>query len=474
MFTKNQIISLCVTSIILLAVLMFPPFFVNVEGEAKNLGYSFILSPPKQEQQVVMVNSAKLVIQWLAVMLYGCLAFILSTDPQASAAYSQTNSILRSSERTNPFPSHPWIRLWARAIDYVLFLVVYYLLIFILSTQGAAIRFSENLMIDVLIWPMLANAPLAFYEAFWISTIATTPGKALFCIRVLTKDGAKLSFPQALARAFSVIIHGFAFFLPLLPITTLWSSYKEIKLTGVAYWDKREKNQIAHSSLKTSKILIGSCLGFIAAVAISATPLVIRKIFHKETTKVEIENPAQPQYVPPPNSQNSSKKTIKKILKEILPASPKKLIEPPAIPHPSPLKPTPPPESIRSVDKIPEPPPEIKPEPPQYQTMLDAVNAKDIPALKEFIKQGGNINEKIDGTTLLIAAIKREDVDTVKWLVENGADTNQMDSDGRTPYLYAQISNNETILSLVGGDNSSGNSEIMRWQHKGDTWVPSR
>jgi ankyrin repeat protein len=110
----------------------------------------------------------------------------------------------------------------------------------------------------------------------------------------------------------------------------------------------------------------------------------------------------------------------------------------------------------------------------EYRNILEAIKAKDMAALEDYFRQGGSLNARIEGTTLLITAVKTGNVEMVKWLIENGANTEKTDSDGRSPYLYAQIANNEVILSLIGDNAASSGSEISHWQHQGDNWSRGR
>ena len=105
---------------------------------------------------------------------------------------------------------------------------------------------------------------------------------------------------------------------------------------------------------------------------------------------------------------------------------------------------------------------------------MDVMRAGDIGALDIYLMDN-NPNRAINGSTLLIEAIKLDQADVVARLLEKGADPRQADRDGRTPYIFAQMRNNPRILLLLGGyvpprgkpGHIEGQDEIPRWVHDG-------
>ena len=59
--------------------------------------------------------------------------------------------------------------------------------------------------------------------------------------------------------------------------------------------------------------------------------------------------------------------------------------------------------------------------------IASAALAKDTAAIKELLGSGGNIDEEDrDGQTALMLVVQRGDLETVKFLVENGANVNHV------------------------------------------------
>jgi uncharacterized RDD family membrane protein YckC len=280
---KNQKIVLAVVAIAIVLMLAFPPFYAETETRTFNKGYSFILDPPTRHSNV---NIGLLFVQWIGVLIIGGLVWLLVKDTATSTTQSRKVAIGRT---FNPASPRPWNRFWARSIDYTLFFVAFYVLVFFLALQELSLTFSDNILLEMLFWFVISNVLLVLYEAAWISTFGTTPGKALFSIKILTNFGYNLSFKQALDRAFSVLASGFAFliFFPVIPMFTMWSSYKEIKNTGVAKWDKTEKHKVVHKPVGNIRLWLGMVLGVVSVIILSSVYIITKQI-NKELIKEQL------------------------------------------------------------------------------------------------------------------------------------------------------------------------------------------
>jgi uncharacterized RDD family membrane protein YckC len=279
---KIQKIVLTVVAIVIILMLTFPPFCTETQKRTFNMGYSFILDPPRAS----MVNTGLLLVQWIGVLLLGGLAWLLVKDTATSTTKSRKVDIDRT---FNPASPRPWNRFWARSIDYTLFLVVFYILVVCLALQELSLTFSDNILVETLVWFVISDALLVLYEAAWISASGTTPGKALFSIKLLTNEGNNLSFKQALRRAFSVLASGFAFLVlfPVIPMIAMWGSYKEIKNTGIAKWDKIEGYQLIHKPVGNIRLWLGVILGVVSVIMLSSVHIIMRQI-NKEQLKEQL------------------------------------------------------------------------------------------------------------------------------------------------------------------------------------------
>lgn len=89
-----------------------------------------------------------------------------------------------------------------------------------------------------------------------------------------------------------------------------------------------------------------------------------------------------------------------------------------------------------------------------YANIYEAVRADDLAAVKSFLKNGVNVNEKDnEGKTPLHYAAAYASRELVQFLIEQGADINARDGKGRTPMsVAAQMGNSvaEEVLDRAG------------------------
>lgn len=107
----------------------------------------------------------------------------------------------------------PWRRYWARRFDYFLY-------------SAAVTLLTHDFMYGAGIAALLTLPAMLFVEPMLLSLFGTTPGKALFGIRVTDPDGSRLNYQTALERTWTVMWEGMALNLPLV---TLYFQYKGLQ-----------------------------------------------------------------------------------------------------------------------------------------------------------------------------------------------------------------------------------------------------
>lgn len=118
---------------------------------------------------------------------------------------------------------HPWRRFFARMIDLGTYLVPT-LLFYHLILHRNPLRYPGSHTIVFLLVYLLFSIIL---ESLFLRRRGQTTGHSLFGITILSPDGGKLSFIQALKRTFSLYIFGLALgIFPLSFITMLFSYFK--------------------------------------------------------------------------------------------------------------------------------------------------------------------------------------------------------------------------------------------------------
>lgn len=142
----------------------------------------------------------------------------------------------------------PWVRFWARMVDYSLLVIV----ISFLSTYfGSLYTFQPYFTMSVLfIW--------VFIETFLMATVGTTPGKWLLRVTVRDRLHQKLSFSDAISRSFSVWWLGLGAGIPIISLITMIVASVKLSNAGATSWDRRSRYCIFHGKIGTIRTIITS------------------------------------------------------------------------------------------------------------------------------------------------------------------------------------------------------------------------
>ena len=118
----------------------------------------------------------------------------------------------------------PWRRLWARDLDYLL------------CSLLAAALLNNTPRWNYLQFPF-TMLTLLLTEPLLLHLFGTTPGKAVFGIRVLDPEEGKLSFGDALVRTWTVLWEGQAMCIPLVQYYFLYKSYSALENDQILPWE---------------------------------------------------------------------------------------------------------------------------------------------------------------------------------------------------------------------------------------------
>lgn len=116
---QKQVLILC--AVILLGMLLFPPFQAQVQGTVFNLGYHYLAEPPRRGSVPASVDVQMLLVQWVGVALLGAIALLLlkgppgATAPAAGSHQPLPDSVEQPAVDRSRV--HPWRRWFARMID---------------------------------------------------------------------------------------------------------------------------------------------------------------------------------------------------------------------------------------------------------------------------------------------------------------------------------------------------------------------
>lgn len=129
---------------------------------------------------------------------------------------------------------HPWRRYLARTMDCIIYNLLWLTFIaFIFHVNVAARRGLENVLDSfITLVIMLGLEPLLLH------LFKTTPGKAIFGLRIENCDGSKLSYGEALERTWRVIGEGMGYNIPIYRLVRLWKSYNLCSENETLPWDE--------------------------------------------------------------------------------------------------------------------------------------------------------------------------------------------------------------------------------------------
>ncbi|MEX0962114.1 MAG: RDD family protein [Simkaniaceae bacterium] len=164
--------------------------------------------------------------------------FLDTTPPITKPELEEHN--LKSEEREKKW-TRPFIRFFARMMDYSLF----YLLLWCF-----AYFFNQPLfLLHPLFFLTIITFIFVFIEALFFSIIGTTPGKWFLKTTVRKENGKKPSYREALARALSVWGLGFGGGLPIICIITGIVANIKLSNTGLTTWDRHYQFSVTHKRL---------------------------------------------------------------------------------------------------------------------------------------------------------------------------------------------------------------------------------
>ena len=156
----------------------------------------------------------------------------------------------------------PWVRYWARTLDFLTFSLVF--------GVAAAVMFPAFAEMNDSLIGIVLLAFYNLYEPVVLALFGTTPFKALLKVRLRNKDGSKLSFWQGLGRTLSVWVAGQGLGIPIAALVTNIYSYTRLTNQGITSWDQSGDFTVSHQPVQWWRwlIVIGIIVGFIALLVI--------------------------------------------------------------------------------------------------------------------------------------------------------------------------------------------------------------
>lgn len=166
---------------------------------------------------------------------------------------------------------HPWRRFLARFFDITMYNVFWSAFLAFTFHINILARSNGGNLFDSFITIIM----MLFIEPIWLRLLGTTPGKAIFGLRIELPDGRRLSYSEGLERTWGVIGNGLGFNIPIYNLVRLWKSYKLCSENEPQPWD-----ELTSYTLKDTKWFRG-VLYIAAYITIFAVLLVI--VFAQQT-----------------------------------------------------------------------------------------------------------------------------------------------------------------------------------------------
>ena len=138
------------------------------------------------------------------------------------------------------YASEPWSRIWAYWADSVFLGFFGSIGIgLVLGASGAITTTNEGeiKLLDFAIGMLAAWTVVPFGIALSQCFFGSTPGKALFGIRVWEQDGSKPTFPETLARNYKVLVNGLYLGIPIVYLFGVNQFLKNLKSGVQPVWD---------------------------------------------------------------------------------------------------------------------------------------------------------------------------------------------------------------------------------------------
>lgn len=159
----------------------------------------------------------------------------------------------------------PWHRWLARLID--LFVAGFVTGALIEMIDPGSPLFESDALLTVVVM-----AVWVILESVLLHAFGTTPGKALFNIRLRRADGRMLKIDEALIRSLRVWVFGLGLGLPLVNLIAMALAHGRLKREGQTSWDEKGELAVEHGPVGAGRVagIVLTLLFCLTVVALSS------------------------------------------------------------------------------------------------------------------------------------------------------------------------------------------------------------
>lgn len=187
----------------------------------------------------------------------------ITTSP-AIAEISSQDAPVRVLVETKEKIVRPWVRYWARTLDFYLFSILFG---FLVTSFYPEFIFGTNPFLLGII--VLFN--WVFVESSLLAKWGTTPGKWLFKTELKMKSGAPIKWGIAFERSFTVWWKGLGIGLPIAGLITNILAYTRLTNEKRTSWDEELGFEVSHGTIGPLRVSVAILLyvGFTFLVVIN-------------------------------------------------------------------------------------------------------------------------------------------------------------------------------------------------------------
>lgn len=166
---------------------------------------------------------------------------------------------------------YPWRRFLARILDLSIYSTLWSIILILVFHVNLATRSSIENIFNTIISLVI----MLFLEPLWLHLSGTTPGKAIFGLRIEDSEGRRLRYLEGFERTWGVLSSGMGYNFPIYNLVRLWKSYKLCSENETLPWDEGISYTIKDTKGYRGVILVCAYAVIFAvlAMAISAQQL---------------------------------------------------------------------------------------------------------------------------------------------------------------------------------------------------------
>jgi uncharacterized RDD family membrane protein YckC len=166
-----------------------------------------------------------------------------------------------------PHPIRRWI---ARGFDFYVTTGLVFAVLALpsaLASGDVVLKAPAMILLGVYMLTPVRGVATAILNAILLSRFSTTPGKWLCGVRLARKDGARLTFGEAVKRELDVLAMGCGVYIPVLAVVASGFHFFDLRKTGATPWDLRRDLLVEQRPNSPGQIVL-ALVAFVLATSV--------------------------------------------------------------------------------------------------------------------------------------------------------------------------------------------------------------